>query len=135
MDNGDDHSGKTLKVLRTLSGLSQTEAGDALGVDQTTYSRYERGKIRLSPERIAEIMAELAFAPCDVAQDAVAVGQHSAEEVLGLNVELKSAVEWCVTAWQDGRLTKAEALSQITPLLQLQKVLRAALRARLKADA
>jgi len=32
-----------LKELREEKGLSQTKLGEALGVDQTTISQYERG--------------------------------------------------------------------------------------------
>lgn len=135
MASGDDSTGRTLKVLRALGDNSQAEFGEALGVTQATYSRYESGKVRLSPERAAEALSRLAFAPRDVAQDAVAIGEHSAEEILGINTQVKEAIENTILAWQRDQLTRSEAVSQIAPLLQLQKVLLAALRARLRADA
>ena len=34
---------KRLKLLRINAGLKQTEIADLLGIQQTVYSRYERG--------------------------------------------------------------------------------------------
>ena len=34
---------KRLKILRINAGLKQTEIADILGIQQTVYSRYERG--------------------------------------------------------------------------------------------
>ena len=34
---------KRLKILRIKAGLKQTEIADILGIQQTVYSRYERG--------------------------------------------------------------------------------------------
>ena len=40
-----------LQFFRTIKGYSQDFVAQQVGIDQTTYSKFERGFLRLKPEK------------------------------------------------------------------------------------
>lgn len=52
-------TGKGLKRWRLRKGLTQREVAERLGVNRMTVSRYERGAIRLTGLRLAQVTALL----------------------------------------------------------------------------
>jgi transcriptional regulator with XRE-family HTH domain len=51
----DLHIGKTLKMLRTISGLSQEKLGDLIGLTAQQIQKYEKGLNRINASRLYEI--------------------------------------------------------------------------------
>ncbi len=51
----DVHVGARLRVRRTLSGMSQTTLGDAIGVSFQQMQKYERGTNRISASRLYDL--------------------------------------------------------------------------------
>ena len=51
----DVHVGQTLRVLRLAKRVSQTAVADVLGVTFQQVQKYENGKNRVSPSRLAKL--------------------------------------------------------------------------------
>ena len=51
----DVHVGARLRVRRTLSGMSQTTLGDAIGLSFQQMQKYERGANRISASRLFDL--------------------------------------------------------------------------------
>ncbi len=70
IDLGNESIGERLVRFRKAKGLTQTELGKKIGINQMLVSDYERGKYRMS----AELLAHFAYAL-----------KVSADDLLGLN--------------------------------------------------
>lgn len=53
--------GKLIRKARVRAGLTQEQASVIVGIPQTTLSKYERGVIAPSPEKLAVILDRLAI--------------------------------------------------------------------------
>lgn len=51
--------GPSLAVLRTVAGLSRRQTAHLVGVSPNVYCLYERGKVRIPPERVPCILSIL----------------------------------------------------------------------------
>lgn len=51
------HAGLRLRAVRKISGLNQTETADLLGVDQSTWSKWETGKRIPNPSKVSKFAA------------------------------------------------------------------------------
>ena len=86
--------GQRLGRIRKSKGLTQVEIAKRIGITQVLYSNYERGRLRLSAEMVAQIARVL---------------KTSADEILGLE---KGAEEEKIDRGFLRRMKKIEALSR-----------------------
>lgn len=59
---------RKIRVVRRLKGYSQEYMAIKMGISQNAYSKMERGKIRLAPERILNISKLLGMEPYNISR-------------------------------------------------------------------
>jgi len=65
----DETLGERIRRIRSAKGLTQIEVAQKIGITQSLYSSYERGRLRLSAEMVAQVALVL---------------NASSDEILGL---------------------------------------------------
>ena len=81
--------GDRIKNLRTLSGLSQEELGNRVGVQRAAINKYEKGTVTNIPIQTIEKMASV----FDVSPSSIVGWQTSvSEDVLALEVKVINGV-------------------------------------------
>lgn len=86
--------GRALRHYRRKAGLEQWKAGDILGIDQSGYSKYERGAVPLPAHALMLMSPHLDTSPSDM--------MHYA------NILYEEATSWTESGWK----TTPKALAQ-----------------------
>jgi len=95
--------GRTLRHYRRKAGLEQRKAGDVIGVDQSGYSKYERGMSPVPAHSLILLTPHLDTSASDIMHYAGTLYEVATREAGWLNTpkELAKILDEILSLWEE----------------------------------
>jgi transcriptional regulator with XRE-family HTH domain len=104
---------KKIKIKRVTLGFSQDDVAQALGMDESQYSRLENGKSQLDLNRLIPLLAFLGMKWSDFDENEILPGTPNLDSPENLKREIKAISEMMKTLAQEVNNLKKKELNDV----------------------